>query len=177
MKTLTTTVLVGISLSMDAFSLALIYGTTNLKRPKIFLIALVVAIYHFFMPLLGSQIGTFILSKILINPHHLVAIIFMIIAVEMLISNTEVTTPTILNVVGIIMFGLAVSIDSFLTGIGLVAINKNLIQAGAIFSVISFMFTYLGLIIGQHLAAKYGRYATITGGVLLIIISIYYLTN
>ena len=49
--------LMAVSLSMDAFSLALVYGTLGMsKKYKIFL-SIIVGMYHFVMPLLGMFLG------------------------------------------------------------------------------------------------------------------------
>ena len=45
---------IAISLSMDAFSLSLLYGTLNLEKKFIWKLSLIVSIYHFFMPILGQ---------------------------------------------------------------------------------------------------------------------------
>ena len=58
MSSFLTILLIGISLSMDAFSLALVYGIQGMsKRDKIFL-SLIVGVYHFIMPLIGLTFGT-----------------------------------------------------------------------------------------------------------------------
>ena len=83
-----TTILVGISLSMDAFSLSLIYGTLNITTKNKVLISSIVGIYHFIMPLLGLSIGSFLIKYLtLFNLNFLVAIIFIIIGIELIISN------------------------------------------------------------------------------------------
>ena len=56
-----TTLLVGISLSMDAFSLSLIYGTQNIGKKNEIMLTIIVGLFHFFMPLLGLNIGNFLL--------------------------------------------------------------------------------------------------------------------
>ena len=63
MNTFFTTLLIGISLSMDAFSLALVYGMTGMKNKEKLLLSLIVGVYHFIMPLIGLIFGT-ILNKI-----------------------------------------------------------------------------------------------------------------
>ena len=45
--------LIGVSLSMDAFSLALIYGTYGLSRRNEIILSIIVGLFHFFMPLVG----------------------------------------------------------------------------------------------------------------------------
>lgn len=48
---------------MDAFSLALIYGTQGITKKHKILLSLIVGIYHFIMPLIGVAIGTVITKK------------------------------------------------------------------------------------------------------------------
>ena len=72
---------------MDAFSLALIYGTQGITKKHKILLSLIVGIYHFIMPLIGVAIGTVITKKILVNPNIIVGIILSLIAIEMIISS------------------------------------------------------------------------------------------
>ena len=62
-------IVIAVSLSMDAFSLSLAYGTLNLEKSQIRLLSLIVGLYHFFMPLLGMWVGTKILNFLPINPN------------------------------------------------------------------------------------------------------------
>ena len=80
-----------------------------------------------------------------------------------------------LSILEMIMFGLAVSIDSFSVGIGLNNISNNLIMCSSIFSIISFIFTFIGLQLGNKLNQMIGKMSTIIGGIALIIFGIFYL--
>lgn len=80
-----------------------------------------------------------------------------------------------MNVINMFLFAIGVSIDSFSTGIGLSAITTNMFLAVFIFSVTSFCFTYIGLLIGKYANRLLGVYATIFGAILLIIIGIFHL--
>ena len=163
--------IIAISLSMDAFSLTLAYGTLKLTKKDINLLSFVVGIYHFFMPLLGMFLGKQILKFLPINCNFLV-----IIGIEMIIETFKSDeTVKKMKFIEIILFGLAVSIDSFSVGIGLKVITDNFILSSLIFSVVSFSFTYLGLLIGYKLSNIIGRLATLFGGIVLIVIGICYL--
>jgi putative Mn2+ efflux pump MntP len=48
---------IAISLSMDAFSLSLAYGTLDIDKKNIYTLSIIVGIYHFFMPLIGYFVG------------------------------------------------------------------------------------------------------------------------
>lgn len=175
MEILMMTILVGISLSMDTFSVSLAYGTLNIKLKKILIISLIVGIYHFFMPLIGLYLGHFILDFIKINPKYIIILVFTFIGLEMIFNHESYdNSSSILNIFGVLLFGFTVSIDSFSTGIGLNIINRNYLQASIIFMFVSFLFTYLGLKLGTILSTKYGKYATILGGIILILLAVYY---
>ena len=47
------TLTTAIALSLDAFSLAIIYGTVLKEKRTILILSLAVGIFHFFMPFLG----------------------------------------------------------------------------------------------------------------------------
>lgn len=176
MDTFFTTLLVGISLSMDAFSLALIYGTQNITSRSKIILSVIVGMYHFFMPLLGLFFGSIITNYLIINVSILVAIIFFIIGIEMIISSLkDKEEKMFLSIPGFFIFGFSVSIDSFTTGIGLNVINSNYLEVSIIFSLVSGMFTYLGLILGNKLKSYFGKISTIFGGIILIILGIYYI--
>ena len=168
--------LIAISLSMDAFSLALVYGTFGIDRKNKFILSIIVGMYHFVMPLLGMFIGELILSLFKFDTDILVSFILCFIGIQMLISSFKNEE----NIKGLsfgdfFLFGLAVSIDSFSVGIGLKVINESFILSALIFSIFSFLFTYFGLNLGKKINNLIGKSSTILGGIVLIIIGIIYL--
>ena len=170
-----TTLLIGISLSMDAFSLALIYGTQDINRNSRIILSVIVGMYHFFMPLLGYFFGNLITNYLIINVSVLVSIIFFIIGIEMIVSSIKRKEEKLfLNIPGFFLFGLSVSIDSFTTGIGLNAINSNYIEVSLIFCFVSGLFTFCGLFLGDRLKSYFGKISTVLGGIILVILGIYY---
>ena len=176
MNIMLTTILVGISLSMDAFSLSLIYGTLGISKKNEILLSTIVGIFHFFMPLLGIIFGNVIYSYYEFNFNILIGIIFIIIGLEMIISIFNNKDINILSgIVSYLMFGISVSIDSFTTGIGINAINSNYLEVSSIFMLCSGLFTYLGLRLGNILNIKFGKYATTLGGIVLVILGFSYL--
>ena len=167
--------IVAVSLSMDAFSLALAYGTLNMEKSQIKILSIIVGIYHFVMPIIGMYIGQSIINYLPIMPNTLVFIVLFLIGVQMIVESfKEDKNIKELNIIEMILFGFAVSIDSFTLGLGLRVIYKIPIVAAIIFMVTSLVFTYLGLNIGKKINEKIGKVSTIIGGVILIIIGIIY---
>ena len=168
--------LIAVSLSMDAFSLSLAYGTLNLDKKNIYELSGIVGIYHFFMPLLGSFSGSKILKIIPINSNILVFLVLLVIGIEMIIETFKgKDNIKIMKIGELILFGLAVSVDSFSVGIGLYSITNNIIISSFIFSIVSMIFTYIGLLLGKKINNLIGKISTFMGGLVLIIIGLFYL--
>lgn len=167
---------ISISLSMDAFSLALAYGTLDLTRQEIFKLSIVVGIFHFFMPLLGQIIGCSIASLKIINPNFLVCLILTIIGLQMVLESfkTEIHKNK-MKLSEIIIFALAVSLDSFSVGIGLKTITDYCLITVFCFSLISFLFTTVGLFLGKKINHLIGKVSKLIGGLVLIFIGFMYL--
>ena len=76
MNVIITTIIVGVSLSMDAFSLALAYGTYGLKNKEKIILSIIVGCFHFFMPLIGLVLGNLIFSYFVFNLRFVVSLTF-----------------------------------------------------------------------------------------------------
>ena len=170
-----TTLIIAISLSMDAFSLALLYGTQNISMKNKLILSIVVGMYHFIMPLIGVSFGNIITKYLIVNISILMGIIFIIIGIEMIVSNSKDKEDSLtISILGYLAFGFSVSIDSFTTGIGLNIINNNYLEVSIIFCIVSGLFTFIGLILGSRLTKIFGKLSTFIGGVVLIILGIIY---
>ena len=167
-------ILLGLSLSMDAFSLAIIYGINKLSKRKEILLSTIVGIYHFIMPIIGSKVGNIIFNYLPVDPNIIVSILFIIIGIEMSLSKEDKPKP-IDNIFGMLLFGLAVSIDSLVSGIGLKYITNHILLSALFISLTSFILTYIGLTFGKKIGFKLGKISNIVGGIVLVLLGIIYL--
>ena len=168
--------LIAIGLSMDAFSLALIYGTLNMERKYHNLMSTFVGVFHFFMPLFGYFIGKIVFSFLPVPPEMIAGIIFIALAVEMLLSlKKEEQLKLLENIYSICLFAFTVSIDSFSIGIGLGSLTDNIYIASFVFSITSAIFTYLGVKLGDVLVKRFGNLATLIGSIILLWLGIHYI--
>lgn len=168
--------IIAVSLSMDAFSLSLAYGTLNLSKKQNLTLSIIVGIYHFLMPLIGMALGTKVFNILFIKPVFIVFLILTIIGIQMIVESFKKEKQLVqMNFLQLLLFGFAVSIDSFSVGIGLKAINDDYLLCAFLFSISSFVFTYLGLILGKKINSLIGKASTIIGGIILIVIGIAYL--
>ena len=159
---------------MDAFSLAIAYGTNRMSEKKSIILSASVGIFHFIMPTLGNIIGNSYFQKLVIHSNIVVGIIFLLLSIEMILSLKEEKEVVITNLLSIILFSFTVSIDSFSVGIALGITNSNILISSPIFAITSFIFTILGLSIGKYLSKQFGKKATIFGIIILLYLSIKY---
>ena len=55
-------VLTALALSMDAFSLAIIYGINQIRLKQAIILSVLVGINHFLFPILGNMLSNFLFS-------------------------------------------------------------------------------------------------------------------
>ncbi len=169
-------VIIAISLSMDAFSISLAYGTLKIEKNKQYIISMTVGIFHFIMPLIGLIVGNKIISIFKIRPEILIFIILVVIGIEMVYETfKKKETIKIMHKLEILLFAFVVSIDSFSVGITLAKINKNYLLSALMFALTSSIFTLIGLKLGNKIETLIGKMSTVIGGIILIIIGISYI--
>ena len=145
---------------MDTFSLSLNVGIANTSNKRALVLALIVGIMHFVMPFIGTILGTGLIKLLELKTDILLGVILLIIAGEMTIDLVKgKDTKFNLSFLGMILFALGVSLDSFSVGLGLKAITNNIYLSMAIFSICSASFTFLGVIIGRYASKLLGVYA------------------
>ena len=170
--------LIGISLSMDTFSLSLSVGSLGTNNKILKILPFFVGVFHFFMPLFGNLIGIKLISIFNIASNVILGLVLIFLGVNLAIhyfKNEEVTLK--LNLFSIIIFAFSVSIDSFSVGLGINNLTNNYFTASIIFAFCSAAFTYLGIIIGKYCNKIIGKYAIILGIILLLFLGIFHLLN
>lgn len=171
-------VLVAISLSMDAFSLATSVGTMGLSKKVSLFLSLTVGIFHFFMPLLGSLIGSPFVEYLHLDAHFVSAIIFFYIGLQMFKEfRCDEKEDFKISLGGILIFALGVSLDSFGVGFTMRGTPYTMLMNVLIFSVFSACFTFLGLRFGSFLNRLIGDYAILFGTVIMWILAIINFVN
>lgn len=173
--TLLIVLLIAVSLSMDAFSLSLAYGTLNIKKIDIIILSIIIGMFHFFMPLIGVLLGSQIIEFLPAPPNTIVFIVLSFIGIEMIIDTFKNKEMRKMEEVESLLFGFAVSVDSFSVGLGLESITNNYFITSFLFALSSFIFSYLGLTLGKKINKLIGNLSTMLGGLILIIIGLFYL--
>lgn len=176
MKELLILLIIGICLSIDAFSISTVIGMYNLSLKRTFISSLSVGIFHFIMPLIGVVISYQIKKYLLIETDLILGIILLLLSLQMFIEYKKPSNKQIsLNKFGIIIFAFGVSLDSFSIGLGLKAITDNLLLSSTVFSITSFSFTFLGFTIGKYINKLLKKYSYLIGSLFLFIMGLVFL--
>ena len=105
-----------------------------MSKKEIKRLSFIVGIYHFFMPILGMLIGNFITKLLPVDEDIITLIIFSFIGINMIIESFKNEEKLKKMKLGeMVLFGFAVSIDSFSVGIGINNISNNFIMFSIIF--------------------------------------------
>ena len=171
MQSYLTIIFIGIALSMDAFALSISIGSYMFKKTILFF-SFLVGILHFILPLLGSIIGITLLYNLTINPNYLLGIVLIFLLIQMLIDIKNEKDIFINNKWELLVLAVTVSIDSFITGVGLSLISSNIIISSLIFSILAGSITFLGLLISKISTKYFGVYAKIIGIIILLLLII-----
>jgi len=167
--------LIGFGLAMDCFAVSIGMGFTypKISLKKMFLIALTFGIFHFIMPLLGWQLGHLFKGYFEKIDHWIAFFLLLFIGLKMLhdgFSKKENAYFNIDKILVLLGLGVATSIDAFIIGMPLAFLGFNVIMSVLIISIITFLTSLSGFIIGKKMGCLCGNKATIIGGLILIII-------
>ena len=175
-------ILLGIGLAMDAFSVSMANGLNDIKmnKRKIILIASVFAFFQFAMPMIGwiclhTIIQYFEAFENFIPWIALILLTF--IGIKMMVESTNANKENSnikkLSFGLLILQGIATSIDAF--SVGFTIAEYNLLMAfiaSLIIAIVTFLLCIIGVIIGKKFGMHLSNKAQIIGGIILIIIGL-----
>ena len=171
-------ILLGVGLAMDAFSVSIANGLNEpkMKKGKFFSIAGVFAFFQALMPLTGwicvhTVIKYFKIFEKFIPWIALILLVFigMKMIIEAVRNNGKEEVAGVLTIRLLIVQGIATSIDALSAGFTIAeyGILSALLCAGII-SVVTFIICIVGLLIGKKVGDKLSTKAQIFGGIILI---------
>lgn len=179
--------LLGVGLAMDAFSVSIANGIveSGMRKRRMFLIAGVYAAFQFLMPMLGWLLVTTleeIFTKFSVLIPWIALILLLFIGGKMIVETilekkngkksdeeqiTKITFKTL------IIQGIATSIDALSVGFTIADYSlKRAFAASLIIGVVTLVICLIGLIFGRKIGEKISGTATIIGGIILIVIGI-----
>lgn len=179
-------VLLGLGLSMDAFSISIANGLVEpgMKRTRMFQIASVYAVFQGLMPLIGwvlvKTVSVLFSSFEKLIP-WIALILLLFIGGKMIIESIskksdnkeEESKETKITWKLLFVQGIATSIDAL--SVGFTISDYSFLKALAavlIIAVVTLAMCMGGLVFGKKIGNKFSSVATIIGGVILILIGI-----
>lgn len=175
-------VLLGLGLAMDAFSVSLANGLhePDMKEKRMCGIAGVFAFFQAAMPMIGwicvhTIVQYFNAFRSFIPWIALILLLF--IGGKMLIdgikNNNDETERPKTGLISLLVQGIATSIDALSVGFAIAEYGFIMaIVCALIISVVTFVVCMTGLVIGKKFGTKFSNKATIFGGIILIVIGL-----
>ena len=162
---------IGLALSMDAFSVSVSIGTTNINHQRRVFIAIIIGAMHVLMPQIGFLLGNKVFNILPINVAIFNVVIFIYLGITMLLKKDDGKEfkYSLLNAV---VLAFCVSLDSFSVGLGLMAITDYIMISTLIFGIISTVISYIGLTLGQHFYERFKERANILGAIILFTLAV-----
>ena len=170
--------LIAVGLSMDAFSVSICKGLTT-KRFS-WRMALICGLWFGFFQALMPTVGYFLgdqFQEMIESYDHwiafgLLALIGVNMIREALSKAEEGTTNGALDVKTMFFLAVATSIDALAVGVSFACIQVELWSSVVVIGLTTFIFSVLGVRIGNVFGSKYEKSAGIVGGIILILIGL-----
>jgi manganese efflux pump family protein len=172
--------LIAVGLSMDAFAVAMGKGLC-MKKIQYGYSTVIAAFFGGFqalMPALGWLLGRQFSAQINFLDHWIAFALLSIIGVKMIRgayreknAQAEPCDLTV-NYRELFLLAVATSIDALAAGVTFALLDTPILPAAAVIGGITFILSFLGVVVGQHFGARYKSMAEYAGGVVLILIGL-----
>ena len=174
-------ILLGVGLSMDAFSVSLANGLSEpeMNRKKMSAIAGVFAFFQALMPMIGwicvhTMVQYFLAFEKMIPWIALLLLSF--IGGKMVIEgrkNKEEVRNTEIGLAALLVQGIATSIDALSVGFTIAGYNFTMALVCALMiAAVTFLICLAGVLVGKRFGTKLSDKAAIFGGSILIVIGL-----
>ena len=177
-----TSILLGIGLAMDAFSVSIANGLNEpfMRRKKMLTVSTVFAFFQFTMPLIGwFCVSTFIHYFKAFQPFipYIALVLLVFIGGKMIYDgiqcDCECEECGAVGVIGLIVQGVATSIDALSVGFTTASYNfAGALVSSLIIGAVTFVICLAGVIIGKKVGNALSGKANVLGGIILVLIGL-----
>jgi putative Mn2+ efflux pump MntP len=173
-------ILIAVGLAMDAFAVSICKGL-NMKKINYVhgaIIALFFGVFQSLMPLIGWLVGSSFSSYITQFDHWIAFILLVLIGGNMIRESLQEEEEEgedqedRLDYKELFLLAIATSIDALAVGITFAFLQVEIISSVLIIGAITFVISFVGVIIGNLFGSKFKNKAEIVGGIILILIGI-----
>ena len=171
-------ILLALGLAMDAFSVSVSFGVCHPKSKidSALRLAFFTALFQTMMPLFGWIIGN-IIGNVFFKGSYCIAFIILLgigikMIIDAIIKKEDCNPIDISKGKHLIIVCLATSIDALAAGLSLGILKTNLLLSISMIGIITFILSFTGIYFGKIAGFLLGKWAEITGGIILISIGI-----
>jgi putative Mn2+ efflux pump MntP len=171
-------VLIGLSLSMDAFAVSISSGISDrgLKTVHILRGSFFFGAFQFIMPVIGWLLGNAFVSYINAFDHWVAFILLAFIGGKMLVGvlprknrgKTGGKSVDIQNLGSLLLLAVATSIDALAVGLSFSMVNQAIYAPALIIGCITFVVCFLGFQFGKKIGVVFETGSQFVGGLILI---------
>jgi putative Mn2+ efflux pump MntP len=182
---LLTIIIIAIGLAMDAFAVSVVSGSVykRLKIRHIFRMAIFFGGFQAIMPLVGSLAGISVKEYITGYDHWVAFALLSAVGAKMIYESFKITpasaegetSPTgggenfnPENILVLLVLSVATSIDALVVGITLSFLRVSITTAVIIIGLVTFVLSYLGVLIGKRFGHFFENKIEAIGGLVLI---------
>ena len=169
--------LIGIGLAMDACAVSVCKGLAmkKLNWRKALVIATYFGFFQMLMPTIGYFLGYTFEGLVTKIDHWIAFVLLVLIGINMIrdiFENNEDEKNDRVDFKTMIVLAVATSIDALAVGITFAFLKTNILEAGIIIGITTFIISLIGVKLGNKFGLKYENKAKITGGIILILIGV-----
>ncbi len=163
--------LIAVGVSMDAFAVSICKGLSlNTVKPAHGIkCGLYFGGFQALMPLIGYYLGRLFTDFITAVDHWIAFILLLYIGSQLIRESRESEElDDKMDVWTMLTLAVATSIDALTVGVTLAVIHVNIWITITAIGITTFIFSYVGTMIGSKVGAAYGSKAKVAGGIILI---------
>jgi len=167
------TAIIAFSMSTDAFAVSVGRGAAEKKQPLSHALrtGAIFGAVEGITPVIGWLLGLAASAYVEAVDHWIAFIILSAIGLKMIresFANAEVSKPRAAGLGRLVLTAIGTSIDSLAGGISLSVLGAPIGVTAAAIGFATFSMVTIGLMAGQYLGAKFGKYAEMAGGCALV---------
>lgn len=165
-------VIIAFALGLDAFSLGLGIGMRGLALRDIYVISLIIGVFHFVMPLIGMVIGFALSAAMGTVAIYAGGVLLCALGINMTWSGFRGGKGAFpmhaLSLWSIVLLAFSVSIDSLSAGLSLGLFSVNILLAVSMLGIGGGVMAGIGLTAGRFASMWVGDYGELIGGTILL---------
>lgn len=171
---------IALGLAMDAFAVSIVAGLSipRVTGRHVFRLAWHFGLFQFLMPIIGWAAGRTVEQYVAAVDHWVAAGLLGFIGGRMLLEAARATEraafsgsdPT--RGLLLVTLSLATSLDALAVGISIGLLRVSILTPSVVIGLVAGALTVVGITLGTRIGQRFGRWASVLGGAVLIAIGV-----